>query len=156
MKKRADYWTKDIYKRYIERHPKGVTEKQFNAFWDALGDLLVHEIVHTASEVQFPGFMNMSIKEMGAYKYTEEGYRIRKRPVDWVATKQYHKENPDKMHVVIYHKNPHTRDRTYKFVCKPGNILKQRVVYKLKLTRNHHRYLAQELKNGKIDFYKLF
>ena len=156
MKKKADYQTKDIYKRYITRYPKGVSEKAFNKFWDNLGDLLVDEIVLNASEIQFPGFMNMSIKEMGAYRYSEEGYRLRRRPIDWKATKEYHKENPDKKHVVIFHSNKHTRDRTYKFVCKPGNILKNRLVYKLKLTRAHHRYLAKMIKEKNVEFYKLF
>jgi len=150
---KADYVTKDIYKGYVKICDNPVDEKTYNKFWDIIGDKIFHKVIYEAATMPLPGMFNVCVREIKPPKIATNGQLTIYNKVDWKATKEYHKQNPDKMHVAIYHKNTHSQGRTFKYIINPSNFVKAFAVYGITLVRNHIRELPKAVKTGKVDFY---
>jgi len=153
---KSDYNTHDIYLGYCKLVKNPLTEKEFNKFWDILGDKIFERIVYHAETMILPGKYKICIREVRSRGIGKDGEFFVAKRIDWKATKEYHLQNPDKRKTVIYHTNPHNNGRKYMYIVERSNIVRNMHVYKLKLTRKHIRALPKAVKENNVEFYKYY
>lgn len=150
----ADYQTKDLYKRYTKRISNHVDEKTYNKFWDIIGDKIFEKVIYEAEKHSLPAEFTVVVREVNVKRIKNDGTLSKANKIDWKATHEYHKLNPEKRHIVVYHKNKHSRGRVFKYKLERSNFVKGHHVYRLQLVRNHIRALPKAIKNNNVDFYK--
>ena len=162
----ADYKIKDIYAFYVKlKNDKKETPVEYNIFkkiCTTINKKIISSVIQENYMFILPNKCgNISIRKYKT-KLTEiktiNGTKILNYPVDWKATKELWKEQPELAHKkVVYIENDHTNGYRFKFVWNTYNAnFKNKRSVAFKPLRKNSRALAKEIKvNENFDAYEM-
>ena len=148
------YTQHDMYDDYIKDKPVDseyhITYKQYIELCNMFYDAMIDHILETGLGFRMP----YGLGELKVVKKKSKTSRLSTHPafinntVDWGLTQKYGK--------YIYHINEHSNGFRYSFRWrKCENSLKNKVLYRLVMTRQIKRRLAKMIKSGNYDYIEI-
>lgn len=142
------YTYKEIYKDYIKNKEKDSPYYVEYSYFVELCNYFYKKVMSNMIKENKPFVFPFSLGTLSILKIKVKPSNLKTLPIDWKNTIKYGKK--------IYHLNEHSSGYKYVFSWKKKEKrFENKYFYRLIMTRDNKRWLADEIKNNKLDYFKL-
>ncbi len=154
---KSDYGANDFYRDFMKNNPEvEMTRGEYGLILNSFNSHLRERISSKGAGFILPcriGRVELR-KIKTEVKVDEDGNIVNNLPVNWKATREFWKTNPDAKErgVKIKFTNEHTDGYTFKVsYLKSKALYKNKSVYKIRFNRELKRNLSRSIFKGRID-----
>ncbi len=154
---KKDYILKDVYKLYAKEVAKPLPLKEFKRYLEIHGDIIKELVIDKGYKTPL---FKMGFIKIIKYKnqvINKQGEVVkRKLFINYKATYDYWRSNPDaeQKKIYIYHQNTENGGYKIKFsYIRTRNKLPNKRVYTIRLIRDFSRTAAKKFKNRETDYF---